>query len=516
MVALLFLFRLPDPWNVRLPIYLIVLVLSILRPRIALYLIPIAVPWGSVDTIVVGKLNTNSADILVAFLAIGWLLSYSLPSLPSNSQLGPRDRAFSNVVPPLFIVAIVTMISVMILSISVATSISSSLKEISKWLEFLVLVLIGSQYIRTRRHIWTIIVIVCLAGITQAFYGYVQAFFNIGPSAFVRDASLRVYGTFGQPNPYAGYINMPLSITAALTFLGSNKTTRAIAAIATALLATAEYLTLSRGGEVAIIAALWLILMLGVPQLRSIMGLLITAILGVIELLLSGIVPTSLASPLLAKLGLAGVSLTSPSTQDYSTAERLAHWIAGIRMFQAHPFLGVGIGNFPDVYSNYYVTIFVNSLGHAHNYYINIAAETGVIGFCAFAFFLIAMFVSGGHSLRNINSAWQKARQQQVEPARPVQAPLGTPARLSLLAHPWKLVEYYQSSGNNRIVNLLANDRALAIGLLAALLSVCVHNFVDDLYVHSMTNLIALLLIALIRLEKVTPDVEINKGGHGG
>jgi hypothetical protein len=59
---------------------------------------------------------------------------------------------------------------------------------------------------------------------------------------------------------------------------------------------------------------------------------------------------------------------------------------------------------------------------------------------------------------------------------------------------------------------MLKNDRALAIGLLAALISVCVHNLVDDLYVHSLTNLIALLLIALIRLEGVTTKAHRNGG----
>ena len=57
---------------------------------------------------------------------------------------------------------------------------------------------------------------------------------------------------------------------------------------------------------------------------------------------------------------------------------------------------------------------------------------------------------------------------------------------------------------------MFGNDRALAIGLLAALLSVCVHNLVDDLYVHSLTNLIALLLIVLIRLDGVTKNVGGN------
>jgi hypothetical protein len=58
----------------------------------------------------------------------------------------------------------------------------------------------------------------------------------------------------------------------------------------------------------------------------------------------------------------------------------------------------------------------------------------------------------------------------------------------------------------------LTTDRALAIGLLAALVSVSVHNLVDDLYVHSLTNLIALLLITLIRLEEVTPKFGDNGG----
>jgi branched-subunit amino acid transport protein AzlD len=71
---------------------------------------------------------------------------------------------------------------------------------------------------------------------------------------------------------------------------------------------------------------------------------------------------------------------------------------------------------------------------------------------------------------------------------------------------------YFRSQGSHSISLMLGNDRALAIGLLGALVSVCVHNLVDDLYVHSLTNLIALLLIALIRLDGVTKNV----GGNGG
>ncbi len=93
---------------------------------------------------------------------------------------------------------------------------------------------------------------------------------------------------------------------------------------------------------------------------------------------------------------------------------------------------------------------------------------------------------------------------QASVPQPKIEAPLGTRNKLMLLLHPLRMLEYYRRDQFG-IVGMLTNDRALAIGLFAALLTVSVHNLVDDLYVHSLTNLIALLLIALIRLERVTP-----------
>ena len=320
-----------------------------------------------------------------------------------------------------------------------------------------------SLLISSSRQIWTIIVLVCVTGITQAIYGYFQAFFNLGPEAFIRDTSLRVYGTFGQPNPFAGYINLSLSISLALMLLGSNWRTRLLAGLSAILLAGAEYLTQSRGGEIAIAVAALFIVIVGLPHLRKLMALLALAGLGVVEVFFAGWIPAYVLSPVFKFLGLIQISFVNPSNDDYSTAERLAHWIAGVHMFLSHPLIGVGIGNYPDAYPSYFITIFVNSLGHAHNYYINIAAETGAIGLTAYLLFLMAIFVTGGSSLRAISKKYK-------------------------------------------------NDRALAIGLLAALISVCVHNLVDDLYVHSLTNLIALLLIALIRLEGVTTKAHRNGG----
>ncbi len=509
--ALFLFFALPEQWNIRIPFYFVIFVWTLLRPRVALYLMPIAVPWGSADSLDIAGLNLNSADLLVMFLTLGWLISFVWRQNSVSGQAGLREREGLNVSGYL-VVSILLLIGTMCLSIKGAMSISLSLKEITKWLEFLVIVLLGAQYIRTRRQIWIIVAMVCLAGITQAAYGYIQAVFALGPEAFIRAANLRVYGTFGQPNPYAGYINIPLSIALALMLLGSNWTTRILAGITAAILGGAEYLTQSRGGQIAIAVVFLFIIIAGMPRLRKPLALLGLFSLGVVALFLVGWIPTYVLTPAFSKLGLIQISFTNPSTDDYPTAERLAHWIAGLRMFFDHPLTGVGIGNYPSAYSQYYVTIFVNSLGHAHNYYINIAAETGAIGLTAFLLFLMATFVAGGSTLRMISKKYMQAKAQRTGAQPIIEKPLGTRNKLILLAQPWKMAAYYQPHGAWAVLAHLHNDRALAVGLLAALISVCVHNLVDDLYVHSMTNLIALLLIVLIRLE----GVATNGIGDGG
>ena len=511
ILTLFLLIRLPQPWNIRAAVYLMLLIWTILRPRVALYLMPIAVPWGSLDSLTLAGLNLNSADILVFFLAVGWLLGCALRPATYRGEMGvdevgPRDRAPFNV-PWYLVASILLLLAAMFLSMTVAVDIRSSLKEVAKWLEFLLLILFGTQYIRTRRQLWIIVVLILLAGVSQAFYGYFQYFFNLGPTSFIRASSLRVYGTFGQPNPFAGYINMPLSIAIALLVLGRTWLTRVLAGSAAVLLGAAIYLSQSRGAEIAFAASLLFILFIGIPGLRRPFGIAATIGGVLIGALCIGLIPLYVFNPLFKQFGLTQISFTAPTNADYSTAERIAHWIAGIRMFMTHPFLGVGIGNYGAVYPNYYATIFVNSLDQAHNYYINVAAEMGAIGLTVFLLFIMAQFVAGGSAFQKISARCQKAKAQATTPKPSVLRPTEMKERRSLLLHPIKMMNHYHPAGIHGVAQNLGNDRALAVGLLAALLTVCVHNLVDDMYVHSMTNLMALLLIMLIALERTSRNL---------
>lgn len=484
----------PQPWNIRIPLYLMLALWTILRPRIALYALPIAIPWASLDSISVGSFqwDTAAADLPVALLLLGWLLSFVVRPYMGRVTNSVLDYERTEPMPHGLVLATLLLLLAMLLSITTTHSISASLKELVKWIEVVILLLLGARYLHTRQQVWTLVIVVLLAGVSQGLLGLVQAFFQLGPQAFVRASELRVYGTFGQPNPFGGYINLILTISIALLLLGRDTRTRLLAGCAVIVLGIAEYLSQSKGGYIAIAVAIYLILTLGFPRLRPLMYAIIIALVAAIGGYMVGLVPARYTTPILQKIGLIDISFYAPSAANYANSERVAHWLAGINMFLDHPFLGVGIGNYASVYPHYALGIFVLPLGHAHNYYINIAAEAGIVGLTAFVLFIAAIFVAGGRAYRSISGRYMQAKAKWLKPTAPTST-----------REAWHTAQQ---------VGALKNDRALAIGILAALLSVCVHNLVDNLYVHSMSSLFALLLVALIRLDGVTSKVGTNGG----
>nr|BBH95632.1 O-antigen polymerase [Thermogemmatispora argillosa] len=481
------LLALPAPWNIRLPLYLILSVWVLLRPQVALYLLPLSIPWGALDYIGLGSLRFNSTDILVLLLAAAWLAGHVLRS--GDRTHGPRSYE-RQAIPPLLLLGLAAFLVSMLVSMTVAISLKSSLKEIFKWIEVLIIVVAGSSYIRTRRQGWIIVILSLVAALSQAALGYYQELFNIGPTSFVRGESLRVYGTFNQPNPYAGYINLSLAIALALAIAGGRRQTRWLAAVASLLLALAEFFSQSRGGWLALITATLFILLVGLPGLRPWWRLLITGFWILLEGFLIGVIPQRIFNPLLNFIGVNQISFTHPSSQQYATAERLAHWLAGIHMFLDHPWLGVGIGNYGDAYPQYAIGIFVIPLGHAHNYFINVAAEMGLVGLITYTFFVLVIAALSARAYRRLRRAY-RGLQQGLTPSSRTLGPFSR----------WRIRRAQ-----------LGDDQALALGIVAALLTVLVHNMVDNLYVQGMANLMALLLIVLLRLERLAVTEQAPQG----
>ncbi|MDY4920127.1 MAG: O-antigen ligase family protein [Phascolarctobacterium sp.] len=82
---------------------------------------------------------------------------------------------------------------------------------------------------------------------------------------------------------------------------------------------------------------------------------------------------------------------TITSTRYQSNTERLLIWQSAYKMFQDHPVLGVGLGQYKDNYQQKYISPKAKepNLGHAHNNFLQMLAENGLVGFFGFVSMIV-------------------------------------------------------------------------------------------------------------------------------
>jgi hypothetical protein len=163
--------------------------LVLIRPEYGLYLLIFAVPWGSVREIRLGAMTFGITEALVGLVLAAWLARMI------------AAREIKTVHPPLLLPLLI-FLGALLLSLTVTLSLQYSLKELLKWLEVLGIYLFVANVIG-RRKAKGIVLLILLAGISQALLGIYQFFGRVGPEGFLLfDRFMRAYGTFEQPNPY--------------------------------------------------------------------------------------------------------------------------------------------------------------------------------------------------------------------------------------------------------------------------------------------------------------------------
>jgi putative inorganic carbon (HCO3(-)) transporter len=183
------------------------------------------------------------------------------------------------------------------------------------------------------------------------------------------------------------------------------------------------------------------------------------------------------------------VTAVQVTDANWAVIERMAHWQAALGMFTDHPWLGVGIGNYALAYPQYALGRWQDPLGHAHNYYLNIAAEAGLLGLGAYLLLFGACMAYAWRVIRR--SSWRirdlsgcHLDGSKDPAASEIEALRCAPddASMTLPQRRWW--------------------RAVALGLLGVLVHLSVHNLFDNLFVHSMHVQLALALGLLYVADK--------------
>ncbi|RMF55721.1 MAG: O-antigen ligase family protein [Calditrichaeota bacterium] len=71
---------------------------------------------------------------------------------------------------------------------------------------------------------------------------------------------------------------------------------------------------------------------------------------------------------------------------------RLNLWLTSLKMIKTHPFFGIGPGFFKVVFPQYKVPGFYDTISHAHNDYLNLAANSGLLAFFSWMAVWISWF----------------------------------------------------------------------------------------------------------------------------
>jgi O-antigen ligase len=370
---------------------------------------------------------------LFAALLATWLLHKIKPSPQARSphlqsnvlNAGYRwERGFSaRAFLPLF-----AMFVVISLTAFSAWSLNAWLSEWLKWLEMLLLAILVYDLYRDGSREQVILLLVA-AGVGNALIGIYQYFGGSGALHLLIAGTdnFRAFGTFGQPNPLGGFMAMtaPLALAGALAsaaalwrslrislspfslrFSDANTCTLYFVLctfyiISFALLCAALFMSYSRGAWLGFAAACAvMLLMLPRKAWQSALLALVGLGLGVL-LLASGRLPSSIVDRLSTAItdiaSVQDVRGVDINPVNYAVIERLAHWQAAINMATDSPWLGVGMGNYEVAYAQYRLINWKFPLGHAHNYYLNVLAEAGIIGFITYLCFIISIV---GLSLR--------------------------------------------------------------------------------------------------------------------
>ena len=257
-------------------------------------------------------------------------------------------------------------------------------------------------FIDTPNRLRIIVRTIAIFGFLLAIFGMTQSFTSPTKVYWARElAQSTAFGPFINRHHFAGYMELTLAIPLGLLFSGAIAGEKKLLYVfAVAMMGVALILTNSRGGIISLVAeVLFLVVIAGLrrkhrghePEEKK-------------RLVRSGIVRAALALALIIGI-LAGTVLfggeqalsrfVGTVNTDDPTTGRAHFWSVTLDIIRTHPFIGTGLGAFGVIYTRYDSRNGLFRLEQAHNDYLQVLSDAGIIGAALGLFFIIALFRMG-------------------------------------------------------------------------------------------------------------------------
>ncbi len=440
----------------------------LMEPALALVLMLTLAPLKTlIETETAVALPFDIGQLMFGLAVIAWL----------THKVGQRKTfLFPRLIPVFF--PVLAFWGATTLTLPGAYALGAGVNEWLKWAEILVLVYIVADFAHFRWQ-WLVFGVV-LAGMVQALIGLYEFRGGSGaPHLWILDYRyFRAFGTFGQPNPFGAFMGLILPLALGtmwgyflalreswddLALRWMNSALVALYGSMAAIILLGLLVSWSRGAWMGFGAAALVLLWLAPRRLKH--GTLLLMGVGLLGgvLWINGRLPPQLIERITSFsedfTGFGDMRGTVISDENYAIVERLAHWQSAMEMANNRPWLGVGFGNYEVAYPDFALANWPLALGHAHNYYLNLLAETGIIGLTVYAIMWGLI----------IHMTWRMLR----------------------ITHPV--------------------ERGIVLGLMGVWTHMLVHSLVDKLYVNNIFLHIGVMLGLLAIMQIRTQDKEWSK-----
>ncbi len=287
-----------------------------------------------------------------------------------------------------------TYLSICVVSIFMSSNLKISARTFfAKTLQDVTFFLVVVETLNVKRRFKNVLYVLLLSSLILGIDGVYQYFTHKDFLRNRRDLIIpRIYASFQTPNSFGCYLSMVISFVTAQLFRKSNfKLSKIIYGSLFILLFVCLILTVSRGAWFnflgsTLFMSIW-IHVLGVFFL----------ILGIIMVIIHPV-----CHPFI-KERLANFFIFS----DTASMDRKFIWQAGWKMFVSSPWIGVGIGTFMDNFKKFIAADYKYTAAYAHNCYLQMASEIGIIGLLAFLSILAVFFYQGIKALKSHERTFQ-------------------------------------------------------------------------------------------------------------
>ena len=361
-----------------------------------------ALAYGTVHYWAMALFNLGALTIIILWVLDAWSLgtlrvSRNLLQLP---LLGALVLGFVQLLP------LREVVNDAALSLGLANSLSfdpySTRLVLVQFATLLVYFSATLVFIDTPHRLHLMVRTIMIFGFLLAIFGLTQSFTSPTKVYWMRELNQSTaFGPFINRHHFAGYMELTIALPLGLLFAGAvDKEKRLLFIFIAGLMGVALVMTASRGGIISLVAeVMFFVLATAIFRKHTEERHRRSSRLKAVGVRI-GLAAALLVSLFIGVLALGGefsinrLIVDSVNTNDPTTG-RAHFWAVTLEIIQAHPWMGTGLGAFGVVYTKFDTRNGLFRLEQAHNDYLQVLSDGGIIGAALALAFVGLLFYRG-------------------------------------------------------------------------------------------------------------------------